>query len=76
MYRLCIQCAVRIVLRCHAAFLTQFQHLLCQVLYFFPNFCKFPDKSFPCQPRARGRPREKYRVQVLLKPLNLRIIQI
>ena len=76
MHHLYIQCAVGIIFRRHAAFLTQFQHLLCQVLYFFPNFCEFPDKSFPCQPRARGRSRGKYRVHVFFEPLNLRSIHI
>ena len=76
MYRLCIQCAVRIVLRCHAAFLTQFQHLLCQVLYFFPNFCEFPDKPSPHQTRFAGCFCKKYRVHVFFEPLNLRSIHI
>lgn|GEM_PF-2959493 len=76
MYRLCIQCAVRIVLRCHVARCAQLQHLLRQLSYFITDFCKFPDKSFPCQPRARGRSRGKYRVHVFFEPLNLRSIHI
>ena len=76
MHHLYIQCAVGIIFRRHAAFLTQFQHLLCQVLYFFPNFCEFPDKPSPHQTRFAGCFCKKYRMKVLFESLCFRSIQI